>query len=637
MSLPRLLFGRPLRSEEQDAQRIGAVRGVPVLGLDALASASYGPEAALTVLLGLGAFSIHYIGPISAVIIGVLLVVFLSYRQTIAAYPNGGGSYTVARENLGAGAGLAAAGALAVDYVLNAAVAISAGVGAVISAAPPLQPYTLPLCLLILVVMTVLNLRGVRESGMVFMAPTYAFVGCLALTVVIGGVRALLAGGEPVPVAAPAPLPPLAPEGAGVWLLLRAFASGCTALTGVEAVSNGVPLFREPAVPRAQRTLTAIVMILVMLLAGIALLCNVFHIGATPPGQAGYQSVLSQVVGAVAGRGWFYYLTMASVVAVLCFSANTSFAGFPRLCRTLALDEYLPAEFAHLGRRLVYSHGVLILSALAGILLVAFGGVTDRLIPLFAIGAFLAFTLSQCGMIVHWRRVGGPGAARAKAVNVAGATATAATLLVVLVSKFHEGAWITFVAIPAFVLLFVTIRRSYDRIGEETEVDGPLQLDAPPPPVVVIPLKRLDRVARKSIRLAISMSPDVHVVQVRAGEPDMDDLREEWRRNVEEPIVRAGFPAPKLVVLRSAYREFLGPLIAHVQQVTRENPRRYVAVIVPEVVERRWFHFLIHSHRPALLKAYLFLKGGSRVIVMNAPWYIRDPDDDEAAGAGAGP
>jgi amino acid transporter len=631
MSLRELLLGRALRSEEQEEQKIGVGRGVPVLGLDALASAAYGPEAALTVMLGLGAASVRYIEPISAVIIGVLLLVFLSYRQTIAAYPGGGGSYTVARENLGPLAGLVAAAALSLDYILNVAVAISAGVGAVVSAVPTLLPHTLLVCLALLFIISVVNLRGVREAGVVFMLPTYAFAGLLGLVVVLGVGRAWASGGHPVPIVPPARLDAaIAPV--GIWVILRAFASGCTAMTGVEAVSNGVPLFAEPAVRRARHTLTAIIAILVALLAGIAYLCSAYGIGATPPGVRGYESILSQLVAAVVGRGVLYYLTITMIVAVLCLSANTSFSGFPRLCRALALDEYLPAEFAHLGRRLVYSVGILVLAISAGLLLVVFEGVTDRLIPLFAVGAFLAFTMSQWGMVVHWRREGARGAWRSILLNGAGAVATGATLLVILVSKFTTGAWITVLLIPILIGLFLLVSRNYARIDDQTDVSGPLQLDAPPPPVVVIPLKRLDRVARKSIRLAISISPDVHVVQVLAEEPGTEDLEAEWGRTVVEPIAAAGYSAPKLVVLRSTYREFVGPLVSYVQRLARESPRRYVAVIVPEVVERRWYHFLLHSHRPALLKAYLFLRGGPRVIVINAPWYLQDDDDEEKEG-----
>ncbi len=432
MSLKELLVGRALRSEAEQAEQIGPLAGVPVLGLDALASASYGPEAALTVLLGLGVAASSYIGEVALAIVVVLLLVFISYRQTIAAYPHGGGSFTVAKENLGPRAGLLAATALAIDYVLNVAVAISAGVGALVSAVPWLLPHTLSLCLVVLVGLTLVNLRGIRTAGLLFLLPTYLFVGCLGLTFVVGVAKTFLAGGHPVP---PVPLPdaPATPAGAMPWLLLRAFASGCTALTGVEAVSNAVPIFRPPGVPNARRTLAAIVLILAAFVAGIGFLAGRYGIHATPPGEAGYQSVVSQLVAAVMGRGAFYFVTMGAVLAVLMLSANTSFADFPRVCRVLAEDEYLPAEFAHRGSRLVYSAGIVLLSVLAGGLLVAFGGITDRLIPLFAVGAFLAFTLSQLGMVAHWRRLGGPHARRSLALNTLGALATGVTLVIVVV------------------------------------------------------------------------------------------------------------------------------------------------------------------------------------------------------------
>lgn len=633
MSLRELLFGRPLRSEEQEAQKIGPLRGVPLLGLDALASAGYGPEAALTVLLPLGVASTWYIGPIMLVVVGVLLLVFLSYRQLIAAYPDGGGSYTVASENLGDRFGLLAASALSLDYVLNVAVAISAGVGAIVSAEPRLLPHTLLLCLAVLALLTIVNLRGVREAGLVFMLPTYVFVACLGATIVLGVVKSLH-GGHPAPVARP-PLPPRATASLGAWVLMRAFASGCTAMTGVEAVSNGVQLFEQPRTRLAQRTLTIIIAILAFLLLGIAYLSWRYGIAATAPGEAGYESVLSQLVAAVAGRGAFYYLAIASVFAVLCLSANTSFAGLPRLWHVLALDEYLPADFATLGRRLVYSRGIIVLTVLAGTLLVVFRGITDRLIPLFAVGAFLAFTLSQWGMVRHWRRTGGPRARRAMVTNAVGAIATGTTLVVVTVSKFMEGAWITIIIVPAFFALYTGIRRAFDRIDMETDVGGPLQLDEPPPPIVVIPLKSLDRVARKSLRFAITISPDVHVLNVQTQEPDLENLRSRWREYVERPIQEAGFTPPQLVVLSSSFREFFGPVLRYVRQVALQHPRRYVAVVVPELVQRRWYHFFLHSHRATLLKAMLLWRGGPRVIVINTPWYLRDPEDDER-GEGRG-
>lgn len=623
MTLREFLFGRPLRSAEQEAQTIGVLRGVPVLGLDALASAAYGPEAALTVLLPLGGAATGYIEPISAVIIVLLALVYISYRQTIGAYPNGGGSYTVASSNLGALPGLLAASALALDYILNVAVAISAGVGGIVSAVPVLLPYTLALCLAILALLTIVNLRGVREAGVTFMLPTYLFLACLGGTVIIGVIRVMLSHGHPTPALRPA-LPVAPMTGAGAWLVLRAFASGCTAMTGVEAVSNSVPIFKQPTVRSAKRTLTTIIGALALLLAGIAFLARAYGIVATPPGHAGYESVLSQIVGAVAARSVFYYVTMASIVAVLCLSANTSFADFPRLCRVLSLDEYLPPEFAHPGRRLVYSFGIVVLALLAAALLIIFGGITDRLIPLFAVGAFLAFTMSQAGMVEHWRRSSAPHARRSLVVNAIGALATGATLIVVIISKFVEGAWIVVLIIPALMLLLRSIRRDYDRVDEQTEVSGPVQLDTPPPPLVVVPLKRLDRVARKSLRFAITISPDVEVVHVLTGEDDLDDLRARWHEQVEQPVRRAGYPVPQLVPLHSDYREFFGPLLQHVRQLAQRNPRRYIAVVVPDLVAARWYHWLLHGHRTTLLKGLLLLRGGPRVIVINTPWYLRE-------------
>ena len=352
-SLRDLLFGSPLASDQEGEQRVGFVVGIPMLGLDALSSAAYGPEAAMTLLIPLGALSVHFVGPITAIIVLLLLIVYFSYLQTIGAYPGGGGSYTVASRNLGAFPGQLAAAALLLDYVLVVAVGISAGIGALVSAVPSLQPHTLLLCLAVLALIATVNLRGVRESGLAFVVPTYLFVACLGAVLAIGLVKTWLSGGHPAPVVAP-PVLPAATSAASVWLLLRAFASGCTAMTGVEAVSNGITAFREPAVKNARRALTGIIGVLVVLLAGIAYLASAYHIGATEPGVAGYQSVLSLLVAAVAGRGWFYYVTMAGILAVLALSANTGFADFPRLCTLLAREGYLPRIFASRGRRLVY-------------------------------------------------------------------------------------------------------------------------------------------------------------------------------------------------------------------------------------------------------------------------------------------
>src|SRR5216684_5251875 len=470
MGFVDVLFGRPLASSEDEGERITPTQGIPTFGLDALSSAAYGPEAALTILLPLGLMGVRYIVPLTAAIIGLLVIVYFSYRQTIAAYPMGGGSYTVARENLGSRAGLLAGAALMIDYLLNVAVGISAGIGALVSAVPSLQPHTLSMCLAVLVILTIVNLRGVKEAGSAFEAPTYFFVGTLAVVILIGLYKIVASGGHPVAVVAlgqAAGRVPAALQAVGAWILLKAFASGCTALTGVEAVSNGVQAFRQPVVPAARATLTAIIAILIVLLGGIAVLVRYYGIMATDPGAPGYQSVLSMVTAAVAGKGIFYDVTMFSVLLVLCLSANTSFADFPRLCRMIARDDYLPHSLATRGRRLVFSQGIWALAILAGLLLILFGGITDRLIPLFAVGAFLAFTLSQAGMVVHWQRTGGPGTGPARLINGLGAGATGIALAVVLVAKFREGAWITVLLIPTTLWLFHLVKGHYEHVRRE--------------------------------------------------------------------------------------------------------------------------------------------------------------------------
>jgi len=620
MFLGNLIFGRPLRTSEERAEQIGPGAGVPVFGLDALSSAGYGPEAALTLLIPLGAAGLDYVVPISAAIIALLAIVYVSYLQTIAAYPGGGGSYTVARENLGETAGLLAACALLIDYVLVVAVGISAGVGALVSAAPSLQPHTLGLCLGILCVIAFVNLRGVREAGTLFMIPTCLFVAALGATILIGLWRAVAAGGHPVPLA---PLPVLAKPAAaaGAWLFLQAFASGCTAMTGVEAVSNGVKAFRAPAVKNARLTLTIIIAILILLLAGIAVLAKVYGAGATDPGSPGYESVISQLIGAVTGKGAFYYAAMASVLLVLALSANTAFADFPRLCQMIARDGYLPLTFASLGRRLVYSEGIYVLTFFSGALLVLFGGVTDRLIPLFAIGAFLAFTLSQWGMVFHWKRVGGAGSGLSMALNGLGAAATFATVLVVLAAKFVEGAWITALLIPAIFLGMKAIRHHYERIKTELKADGALNLSGLRTPFVIVPILGWNKAAKNALRLAYELSHDVEAVHVKPEGHD-EDLRGLWAADVEAPAKAAGLPAAPLKIIACPYRDVLAPLVDHILAVAAEHPRRQVAVVLPQVVEDRWYNTILHAQRAALLNARLYFRGDRRIVVVNARWYL---------------
>jgi amino acid transporter len=623
MSVLDWLLGRPLSNEEAEHQQIGPLAGIPVLGLDALSSAAYGPEAALTLLIPLGAAGLAYVGPISALIIGILGVVYFSYRQTIHAYPGGGGSYTVAKENLGTGAALLAGSALALDYVLNVAVGISAGVGALVSAIPSLLPYTLPLCLGILLLLTLVNLRGLRESGIAFMLPTYTFVATLGVTIAVGVARVVASGGHPVPVAAP-PALPAATQAVGAWIVVRAFASGCTAMTGVEAVSNGVPIFKKPTVPLAQRTLTAIIVILMALLGGIAFLCRSYGIGATEPGKEGYQSILSMLVGAVMGRGAFYYVTIAAVVTVLALSANTSFADFPRLCRVLAEDRFLPDSFAMRGRRLVYTQGIVALAVLAGALLVGFRGITDDLIPLFAIGAFLAFTLSQAGMVQHWRRVGGPEARHSLPINAIGTLATAVTLVVVAVSKFTEGAWLTVIVIPLLMFAFVRVNRHYRDVAAQILTVDPLTLPEPAHPIAVVAMQSWNKLTARGLEVAVRLSPEVYAVQVKSETAKMRELTGDWDRLVADGVRAAGLPVPKLVVLPSRFRAFFTPLIDFVSELRDKNPGRDVVVVIPDLVVARWYHGFLHNNRGAILRTLLRLRGGPNVIVLNTPFHLHD-------------
>lgn len=646
-SILNFLFGRPLSSEEDAKEQIGPGAGIPVFGLDALSSAAYGPEAALTILVPLGLAGLSYILPISLTVVTLLAIVFFSYRQTIAAYPSGGGSYIVASKNLGAQAGILAGAALMLDYILNVAVGISAGVGALVSAVPSLQPHTLGLCLGILAALTLVNLRGIREAGVAFMAPTYAFVGCLGAVVLMGIFKSIAHGGHPIAAAA-IPHPATAITAVSLWILVKAFSSGCTAMTGVEAVSNGVQVFGEPRVKNARITLTTIIAILILLLAGIAYLCRAYGIAATPAGQQGYQSVLSQLAAAIVGRGIFYFVTIASVVTVLALSANTSFADFPRLCRSIAEDSYLPYLFTIRGRRLVFSVGVYVLAAVAALLLVAFNGVTDRLIPLFAVGAFTAFTLSQAGMVVHWRRNPGRGARTSMLINGIGGLATGLTTCIVVVAKFAEGAWITVLAIPLLILLMSYVHRHYETILRQTDCQRPANLKNIRPPIVVMPLLRWSKVGEKGLQFAYMLSREVVVLHIaiedqpqttakdnqgkkdnnkdKAKAKDEDEAKDEvvtvWDDFIKKPAVQAGYPPPELVVVKSRYRMVITPIYQYILDLERKNPGRWISVLVPELVERHWYYFFLHNQRATALKLMLYAKGDHRTNVVNVPWNV---------------
>ncbi|RKG85585.1 APC family permease [Corallococcus terminator] len=615
-----LLLGRPLTSAQAMQEKTGVLTGVALLGLDALSSAAYGPEAALTVLRPLGPAGLWLLFPITAAIVGLLMVVAGSYAQTIAAYPSGGGAYTVAKQNLGRGAGLLAATALMLDYMLNVAVGISAGTGALVSAFPALQPHVLPIALGILALLTLVNLRGVSEAGAVFVVPTWFFIGSLGVVLVVGLFK--LVTGHATPIQAPPPLA-LPTASVGAWLVIRAFASGCTAMTGVEAISNAVPIFRDPTIRRARVTLGVIVGILVTMLLGIALLCRAYGVGATVPGSVGYQTVLSQLIAAVMGRGAFYFVAMAAILCVLALSANTSYAGFPLVCQVLARERYLPPGFAHRGRRLALSRGILTLSGLAALLLIACRGITDRLIPLFAIGALMAFTLSQAGMVVHWNRHRGEGWQWRRALNGFGAVMTALTLIIVGVSKFAHGGWAAFVIIPVGILLLTRVHAAYTRTRRDTELRRPVHLSPATPLVAVVPVDRWSHASETALRFALELSDDVRAVHICSGDTDEQELDSHWQHFVQGPLMEAGRMPPPLVHVSSPYRALVWPLLDYLDSLLAESPGRTVAIVLPELLEARWYRAMLYGRRSELMRSALLLSGERRLVVVSVPWYLR--------------
>jgi len=625
MAFQDFLFGKPLATSDERAEHIGVSAGIPIFGLDALTSAAYGPEAAMSLLIPLGLYGVHFIVPIISAILILLVIVFFSYLQTIAAYPNGGGSYTVATENLGTGAGLLAAAALMIDYILTAAVGISAGVTALTSALPQFQRHTLLLCLAILAILAIVNMRGVKDTGAAFIAPTFLFIGTLLSVIAVGMYRTYATGGHPMPVAQLPRALPQTVKYLGLWMLMKAFSSGCAAMTGVEAVSNGVMAFGEPRAKRAQRTLTVIIAILIVLLFGTAYLAKTYGIMAMNPDARGYQSLLSLLVSAVFGRGWFYFVTMGSVLLALALSANTAFADFPRLVRAIAMHDYLPHIFILRGRRLLFSHGIYALTGFTAIILILFDGVTDRLIPLYAIGAFLAFTLSQAGMVVHWKNEEGDHKGRGwhMFVNGVGAVATGLTLLVVLASKFLAGAWVTALLVPSLIGIMWGVKRHYTRVKEEMSDMTPLNLVNLQEPIVVIPMAQWDRITEKALRFGLLLSKEIKVVHIHSDDTEGEvGLETIWEELILAPIKERELQEPQLVTIPSNYRYVISPLMDFILKLEADHPGRKVAVLLPEMVVRHWWENLLHNQRVQLLKLLLLLKGNQRIVVVNIPWYL---------------
>jgi hypothetical protein len=474
------------------------------------------------------------------------------------------------------------------------------------------------LCLIILILITIINLRGVQQTGAVFLLPTYLFIACLLALIGVGLFKTLVAGGHPVPIVSP----PKLSAGTGLasaWLMLRAFSSGCTSMTGVEAVGNEV--FLDPTDKYAKRTLTTIIAILIVMLLGITYLVRAYGIAATDPGQPGYESVLSQLLGAVTGRGGFYWLSIGSIVLGLSLSANTAFADFPRVTREVARNGFLPDVFVIRGRRLVFSQGVYALALLTGVLLIFFGGVTDRLIPLYAVGAFLAFTLSQAGMVAHWKRVGGPGAVRSMLLNGLGALVTAVTTLVVLVAKFVDGAWVTVLLIPALILMMRTVQRHFSQVAQEVRVCAPVHTGNLSEPIVLLPIDGWSLVAEKALRYAWTLSHEIQVIHVAYGDAT-DELRQQWGTLVEAPARAANLPMPDLVLLESPYRYIVKPIVEYAIFVQATHADRNITILVPELAESHWYHYLLHNNRPEAIRAVLLFNDNQRITVASIPHHL---------------
>ena len=614
----RWLIGPPLRARDVSKERITPVEGLSALSLDALTSVAYGPEAIIVVLAVAGAGALHLVLPITVAIVALLAILVFSYRQVIDAYPGGGGAYAVSRANLGHAAGLVAAGALVVDYTLTVAVSIAAGVAALTSAFPGLSPATVPLCLVILAVVTLLNLRGLGDAARAFLLPTMVFIVGLLVIIVIGFIHPL-ALHAPQPGVSLIPRRPL--EAVSILLLLKAFSAGCSALTGVEAIANGVPLFKEPRVRRAKRTELLLGTILGVMLLGLAVLADRWHIGP----RSG-QTVLSQIMAMAVGRHLAFYVMSLTITLVLALAANTSFGGLPVLASLLARDNYLPHLFSLRDDRQVFAPGIWTLAILSAALLVAVGGNVLTLIPLFAIGVFTGFTLSQSGLVVHWSRNRPPHWRRRATINGVGATATAIATMVFILSKFTEGAWVVVIAVPAFIFLFTSIRRYYRRIGRALglgDIPGRPQVR---PTMVVVPVATVSRLAQYAIGEALSISE--HVIAVTVVLEDADgstgrggELEQQWAR---------WNPGVTLQVLHTEYASVAEPLVAFIDQLCEHHDKQIV-VLIPVVLPDKLRYEFLHNHYDLVVSAAL--RGHPDVVCARISMPLELADGEDPTGS----
>lgn len=604
-----LIIGNPLPTYQLAEKKLNKIRALAAFSPDALSSIAYANQEIYLGLVVAGSAGLIMAWPIGLTITVLLVIVAISYFQTIHAYPSGGGSYLVARENLGTIPGLVAGAALLIDYLLTAAVSLTAGVEAIASAFPSLWPYRTTLALTILAVITLANLRGLRETGTIMSFPVYIFLFTYLPMLAYGWLRLILDGPGNLTTTAPHPSQPIT-----TFLILHAFATGCTALTGIEAISNGVPVFRHPEARNAGRTLIVMAALMGILFIGSIGLTQFLGVTAEPQ-----ETILAALARRLLGSGPAYYTVQVASLLILSVAANTSFAGFPRVSAILAKDSFLPHQFTGLGDRLVFTTGIILLSLSTAALIVIFGGDSHALIPLFAVGAFLAFTLSQSGMVLHWIRERGKYWNLKAIANGLGALATGTTLIVVGISKFAEGAWITILIIPGLVLVFLSIRKHYQQVGKQLSLRGlPPSLKPYPSPRIVVPISGVHRGIVDAIDYARSMSKDITAVYIELEPGTSTRIHELWQR---------WFPDIPLAIVQSPYRSIIGPLLDFLDETDRKhNDGQLAAVVLPEFIPAKWWHNLLHNQTSRLIKNALIYRRrnlGFQRVIIDIPYHLK--------------
>jgi amino acid transporter len=615
--IKRVLIGAPLSTEQSAHERLTKVKALAVLSSDALSSVAYATEEILRVLIGVtlvGAASAYsYTLPIAMAVMLLLAIVASSYRQTIAAYPRGGGSYIVAKDNLGTLAGLTAAASILIDYTMTVAVSVSAGIAAIYSLVPSVQPYRVEICLGVVLLVTIANLRGIREAGNIFAVPTYIFVvGVLAL-IGYGLLRVYLGvQGQPI-YAPPAQVIDFGRDVLSPFLLLRAFTQGCTALTGVEAIADGVPAFQPPEAKNARSTLLWMAVLAITMFGGITLLAN--QLKLQPSDQ---ETILSQLARTVFGDNIFWVGLNVATALILVLAANTAFSDFPRLAYFLARDRFMPHQYSFRGDRLAYSWGIVTLAIMACVLLIAFNGDTTALIPLYTVGVFNSFTLSQSGMVVKWWRERTPGWQRSMLINGMGALATLIVLIMSAVTKFTSGAWIVIVLIPILIVLFLTINRHYRRIAEEVEHAQQLY-PQPFQHTFVVPVSRLNPITTSALNYARSLSKNVTAVHIVEGEDieEAERFSREWHKALPDSDIA-------LVIIESPFRSLIGPLLSYIDALDRQSPKDTITIVLPEFLPGRPWEYLLHNQSALRLKASLLFRPNT--VVADLPYHTRTQD-----------